>query len=375
MLHTIRTCIESALSRAERSAIDPRRFLCVDGSRGRVDGGCCLFLAPDGAEPVLVAKAARSPERQAAYRTEFENLRTLDATGLNAARRSTPRPLGMAEEGGVLVTLQSALPGRLMRSLPGRELFSRDGAGATVRRACSWQRELEQTFAPRRVTVDGALYEREVLALVRRIRRRFLLETDEIAFLTRRFEHDRRLLGLELPLTVGHGDFCAANLVVQDGGIGAFDWEHALVHRLPLYDLFFFFSSTRFPFRGLRRESSYARSLVAAFWGENHLNRLLREQLQAACSALAIPDAAVSDLFLLALLLRADRKYDTFAAAAGIADPAAGAAESEKRRAWAALAEHERDAPLLWMRAGTLLSLRHAVRYGLPAFAADPACP
>lgn len=368
MLQTIRRCVEASLSAAERDQIDLDRFLCLDVSRGRLDGCCCLFFDRGGDGPSVVAKATRAPERMAAYRLGFDNLRRLDATGFNSVRRTTPRALGCCEEHGVLVTLQSVLPGRLMRNLPARELFSPERASDTVSRVGSWSRGLEEAFVVERRTVDEATYEAEVLSLVRRFLGRYIVEPDEVEFLKRRFERERRLFGQELPFTVGHGDFCTANLVVQEAGIAAFDWEQPLTHRLPFYDLFFFFSSTRFPFRGLRRESSYSESLLEVFWGTSYLNALLRRSVAEACAAHVVPPDAVSDLFLLALLLRAERKYDVMLQAAGLAEPEPSPPEEDKRQVWRRLRGLAHDAPLFSSRDGVLVSLRHAVRRGLPAF-------
>jgi hypothetical protein len=266
------------------------------------------------------------------------------------------------------VTLQSALPGRLMRNVPARRLFGPARAAPTLDRVFSWLGDLEQTLGVHRRTVDETLYETEVLALVERFRRGYVVAPGEAALLSRRFERERRLCGLTLPFTAAHGDFCPANLVLDQGGIGAFDWEHPLDHRLPLYDLFFFFAATRFPFRGLGRESSYAASMAAVYWGDGHLSRALRERLDAACTRLAIPPDALHDLFLLALLLRADRKHETFARAAGL--PEQCAADDDKERRWRAMRDMERDAPLHWVRDGALLGLRHVVREGLPRLTA-----
>jgi Ser/Thr protein kinase RdoA (MazF antagonist) len=360
MLQHIRHRIESSLSAPEREAVDLDRFLCLDVSRGRVDGACCLFFDSRGSGPTLVAKAARSVERRAVYRLDYENLVKLDEAGLNAERETTPRPLGIGEERGVLVTLQSALPGRLMRNLPASELFSPERVTETIDRVFSWLHGFQRAFGVRRLTLDEDAYDTEVLALVRRFLGRYRVGRDEEELLNRRFEQDRRLLGLELPLIVGHGDFCVANLVLQDRGIGAFDWEHPLVHRLPLYDLFFFFSSTRFPFGGLRRESDYSRSMLEVYWGKNYLNAALGEQVGEACRTLSIPRVAVADLFLLALLLRADRKYEVFTSASGISD-------LPKERLWAELRVWERNAPLYQVRHGVLESLRKVTGSGLPS--------
>lgn len=368
MLQQIRETVDSLLAGAERDAVDLDRFLWLDLSRGRLDGYCCLFFAPDGSGPTLVAKAARADERKRTYREDDANLRALEAAGFNSTRRAAPRPLGLREERGVLVTLQSALPGRLMRNLPARRLFAPRRTGEVTDRVCSWLTGLERAFGVERREIDDALYESEVLAVVRRFLGRYLVSADEAEFLQRRFDERRGLLGRSLPFTVAHGDFCPANLVLDDAGIAAFDWEHPLEHRLPLYDLLFFFSATRFPFGGLRRESSYARSMVAVYWGDGYLSRALRRRIAETCERLAIPHDAVEDLFLLALLLRADRKYDLYRAASGLGDDAAQVTDDddEKRRRWSAMRALERDAPLHWVHDGALLGLRHVVRHGLP---------
>jgi hypothetical protein len=367
VLEQVRRCVDS-LPSEERSAIDPDLFLAIDVSRGAIDGCCCLIFDRAGGAPRVVAKATRSPARKAIWRRELDNLRALESAGLAAAGRATPLALGALEQDGVLVTVQSALPGRLMRNVPGRELFAPGRAGQTADRVVAWLDRLRTGIGVHRVRIDEGLYEREVLGLVDRVVGRYLVGPEERRWLLDRFARERRLLGLDLPLTPAHGDFCTANLVVHEEGIGAFDWEHPLVPALPLYDLFFFFSSTRFPFRGLRQESSYAESLVEAYWGASYLSAELRRSVARACEAQAIPREAAGDLFVLALLLRADRKYDAFALGAGLADasPPAPDDEGAKRALWERLAALERDAPLFWCRGGVLESLRHITRHGLP---------
>ena len=129
-------------------------------------------------------------------------------------------------------------------------------------------------------------------------------------------------------------------------------------------------SATRFPFAGLKRESSYPKSFVEMFWGNGYLSAVFRNQLARARETLCIPRESIEDLFLLSLLVRADRKYDIYVEATGIADASAPeglSSDEHKAQLWERLRPMERDAPLYWVREGVLQSLCHVARHGLPS--------
>ena len=207
------------------------------------------------------------------------------------------------------------------------------------------------------------------------IRRRYRLDADEEAFLEQRFRADRRLENADLPFMARHGDFCAANLTVEADRIGVFDWEFPLDHHLPLFDLFFFFSSVRFPYSGRRGESTHFESFQEVYWGDSYFGAATRESLRDVCRDHGIVEDAVDDLFVLAAVQVANMKYDGLIESHGLEDPArTGIERPDPRKAetWASFERPDKDAPFACIRGGVLENLRFIVRRGLPSFGANP---
>ncbi len=195
------------------------------------------------------------------------------------------------------------------------------------------------------------------------------MDRDEILFLTRRYLEKRPLLGIELPFMVRHCDFGPANIVYGPEGIGVFDWEFPLDHHLPLFDLFFFFSSLRFPFKGYRGESSYFESFISVFWGHNYLNEAMRECIKQMCAVFEIPRECVQDLFLLSLIQEANMKYQALIKGHGInEDSPIGTQMSEEKKSllWHSLWIRKKDNPFAFIRDGVFENIRFIVRNGLP---------
>jgi hypothetical protein len=365
MLDRILRGVMERLEPERRRSVDPARVVALDDSQGPRRG--CLLLLFDAASdaPVLIAKggplaAARMRGGKSIYEIEFENLQALQRMGMNDSAPGTPEPLGLWRDDELLVTLQAGLPGRLLKNVPGPELFRPDALAPTLDAVLDWWERLQRLCGVQRAEVTEGFYETRILRAVDGFRRRFALEPDEIEFLERRFLDERRLAGLELPLMAQHGDFCPANMVQQGNRIAVFDWEFPLRHRLPLFDLFHFFGSLRFPFGGPRGESTHFASFVEVFWGEGYFQRALRERLRAICAAHAVPETAVEDLFLLALIRIANLKYEALVEIFGA--PRAADAPT----AWEAAGGTDKDVPFACIRDGVFENLRHVVRAGLP---------
>jgi len=370
MLDRILRGVMERLEPERRESIDLSRVVALDDSQGPRQG--CLLLLFDGESdaPGLIAKgwplaAARMRGGKSIYEIEFENLQALQRIGMNEAAANTPDPLGLWRDGDLLVTLQSGLPGQLLKNVPGRTLFGADALDATLSAVFDWWEQLQRLFGVQRVRVTEGFYETRILRPVDDFRQRFSLERDEVDFLQRRFLDERRLAGLELPLMAQHGDFCPANMVRQGGRVAVFDWEFPLRHRLPLFDLFHFFGSVRFPFGGPRGESTHFASFIELFWGEGYFQRALRKRLRAVCAAHGVPSQGVADLFLLALIRIANLKYEALVEIHGTPEV------TDEKPAWEAAGGTAKDVPFAHIRDGVFENLRHVVRVGLPPFLRD----
>jgi hypothetical protein len=369
MLNLVQDHVGRFLRRQGRSDVRMDRVVCLDVTNRLIDGTCYLLGDADRF-PQVVAKVARTPQGQAVFETEFETLRDLQRIGMNESRQTTPEPLDLHREGDTLITLQSALPGTLMKNMPGSSLFSVSRADESIALVTTWWGEFQRRFGQKRLVVTEERYESEVLAHVRRFKNRFLLGTEERELLSRRFERERPLLGTELPFMARHGDFCTANMVLQDAGVGVFDWEFRLSHQTPLFDLLFFFSSVRYPYAGYRGESGHFDSFVEVYWGDSYFSRAAHKALLLACSTFGVPVDTLPDLLLLSLLQVANMKYDAFVAShrSGFHDLTdEEASEDEKARRFDSFRDADKDAPFACIRQGRLMSLEVFCERGFPS--------
>jgi len=367
MLDLVERCLASAGISGLPERLDPERIVCLDASNGRIDGQCFLLFAVDSETPLLVAKTARSPVGMQIFRTEYATLEKLHEIGMNDERMTTPVPMGIWSDGELLVALQSALGGTLLKNVPGKELFSESAAGHTLDDVLAWWRRLQHGFGVERKVLDEATYEAEIMGPIDVFRRRFIVDEAQAGFLDRRFDRERRLLGLELPFMARHGDFCAANMVHLPSGIGVFDWEWELAHELPLFDLFFFFSSVRFPYTGYRGESEHFDSFISVFWGDNYFNRAVSERLVRVCAEFDIATDALGDLLVLSLIQVANLKYEALLVARGIEEaPRERPSDEEKLRRWEAVGRPDKNVPFARIKDGALENLSYVARNGLP---------
>lgn len=371
MYSRVRRCVESYLAEQGRRDVRTDRVFYLDVTNREVDGYCYLFFAGEEPGPALVAKAAEGHAGRAVFEIEYENLRKLEGIGMNAEHRRTPEPLGRWDDDGTLVTLQSALPGALMKNVPGKALFSQSTAGATIGRVVDWWKHLQQLLGVQRHRVSEELYEHHVLEPIRLFERRYVETAEESELLDRRYRRERSLLGAELPFMVRHGDFCTANMALHGDRLGVFDWEFPLEHQIPLFDLFYFFSSTRFPHAGRRGESGHFESFASVFWEDHHLNRTMRRCIVELCEAFRIPQEAVADLLVLSLVQVANMKYEGLLAAHGAeeTDGTELVSSDVKRDRWKRFEEPDIDLPLACIQDGAFRNLALVAQRGLPDLA------
>lgn len=372
MLHAIRSAIDSLGERPRRLGIDLSRSVVLDHSEGHTEGVLQLIFSRDSDLPVWVAKAAprdrvRIRGGVPIYRVEYLTLEALEASGFSRDRRRAPEPLGIWDDDGVLVTLQSALPGVLVKNLPGREVFSTERARARIGAVVSWWNRLQECAGVRRVTIDGPAWERLVRLPLVRFSERFRTDDAERAFLAERLLERRALLGREIPLMVRHGDFCTANMTLADERVAVFDWEFPLAHALPFFDLFHFFASLRYPFSGPRGESGHFESFREVFWGRNEMNTILRETLAHACRAHGLAPELLPDLFLLTLVEVANLKYEGLVERYG--DDVASAPRDGG--GWERAGGRDKDAPASAISGGTFRNTRFVSQNGLPTLVPD----
>jgi hypothetical protein len=341
------------------------RVLSFDATNRLIDGACYLFFGEDERHPALVAKAARTTSGKAVFDTEYRNLEILSRKGMNSGWSRVPTALGRWEVGDVLITLQSALEGSLMGNVPAASLFGPDVLDVSLGGVFHWWLHFQRCLGTRAVRLVGDVYESEVLGPIERFRNRYVLDRDELAFLERRFERERALEGAELPFMVRHGDFCPANAVLGEQGVGIFDWEFPLRHKVPLFDLFFFFASLRFPYRGWKGESSHLDSFAAVYWEDSYFRTAARNRLREACERFGVPRETLPDLLVLALIDVANMKYDGLLESHGLAE-IERATDDQKRARWRSFDRPDRDAPFACTRNCIFENFGIVARRGAP---------
>jgi hypothetical protein len=368
VLSLVRGYVETQLAEQGSPHRLSDRIVAFDASNRLIDGVCYLFFCDDDDVPAIVGKAARTEIGKAIFDTEYDNLEALQAAGVNATRPAVPAPLGRWLDGETLITLQSALPGALMMNIRGSSLFDKAAVDESMDQVFGWWSHFQKCFGVRRTVLTDAAYETHVLRPIEVFRRRFVLDDEELEFLERRYERDRVLHGAELPLMARHGDFCTANMALGRGGIGVFDWEFPLDHRIPLFDLFFFIASVRFPFTGVMGESSHFESFLSVFWRESFFRAAVRDRLHQVCEIFGVPRARLADLLVLSLIDVANMKYDGLLQSHGAVDPPHGSPNEVKRAHWHAFERPDLDAPFACIHDGVFENLRLIVRRGLPEF-------
>jgi len=363
MIEIVHECLASILAERGGPKYEPGRTLLINSTHGVIDGCCYLVFGRGTAAPEYIVKSARTTAGQEIFRIDYENLQRLQREGINTERVCTPEPIGLWERGGLLLTAQSALPGKLLANLPPDRVFAAETIGRTLDGVFEWWRRFHRVMGVRRGPVTADLYEREVLGPVSRYRARFLLVPEEEKLLERRLVLERRLLDRELPLMVLHGDFVAANMMLASGGIGVFDWEFPLDHQLPLFDLFVFFGSFRFPRTDGGEDSHYSR-FQSIYWGREGVSAVVQDRIRSVCDEFDLPRDLLGDLFLLALVRQANMKYEAMLTANALSEDFG---ETKDDR-WRLLQYPEMNTPLAYIHDGAYENVRHVADRGLPAF-------
>ena len=365
MIEIVHECLANTLAERGGQPYEPGRTLLINSTHGVIDGCCYLVFGRNTATPKYIVKSARTEAGKEIYGIEYRNLQLLQREGMNAERANTPEPIGMWERNGMLITAQSALPGKLLANLPSDGVFAADTIDRTLDSLFEWWRRFHGKLGVQRVSVTAEVYEKEVLGLLSRYRARFLPGTAEEGLLDRRLERERRLLDRELPFMALHGDFVAANMMLDPSGISVFDWEFPLVHQLPLFDLFVFFGSFRFP-RTEGGEDSHFSRFQSVYWGHGAVSTAVQGRLLATCDEFGLARELLGDLFLLALLRQANMKYDAMLTANGLTEES----RATKEDGWQLLHHPDMNTPLARIHDGVYENIRYVADQGLPSFVA-----
>jgi hypothetical protein len=243
------------------------RQLLVAGQGDDYSRATFLLFEPGADEPSWALKFARLPVHLRSFEREQRGLELArEAGGVVAAR--APRWLGSFEAEGLQCTLESAARGKplvaVLRSSPDRA-----GNQQTVERVCAW-------------LVDVARATRKGPETLQDERRRLGEEVLPAWGL------DASLVDAvqELPAVLQHNDVGSWNVVVGGDAFTVLDWEEAVRHGLPLWDLFYFLVDATAHLDGAPDRAEHFEQL---FLGEAPSSGLLFRWTRTMVDALELP--------------------------------------------------------------------------------------
>jgi aminoglycoside phosphotransferase (APT) family kinase protein len=224
-----------------------QRWLVMNGGIGAESKLGCLMWAENGSQPNFVVKFARYPIYNGRLEDEYLALQTMQRLTPGGL---VPTPLLAFHLNDLFVTVETALPGRLLRLYlrehPHRHRQTLRGFEPLVR----WLMELHRHSA--RPAADAEMRAFVLEPLEASVKELGDFSTQEVNSVDRLYSLAKELLiRRPLPIVFNHSDLTATNLLVgEDGALsGIIDWEFA-APGLPLLDLFYFLASYGYEARG-----------------------------------------------------------------------------------------------------------------------------
>lgn len=268
----------------EHGLAEDVRPLLLAGQGDDYSRATFLLFQPRAREPSWALKFARLPVRLGSFERERMGLELVREAGGVVAEHA-PRWLASLEAEGLQCTLETAARGKpllaLLRSSP-----SRPEKLQAIGRVCAWliKVALSTQAGP------GALQEE---------RRR--LADDVLPH----WEVDRRLAGdvLEVPAVLVHNDLGSWNVVSAGDDFTVLDWEDAIRHGLPLWDLLYFLAdATSHLDVGEAAPEKQAEHFERLFLGRAQSSDLLFRWVRAYVDALGLSPEAVGPVATLCWL-------------------------------------------------------------------------
>lgn len=247
------------------------------GASDLLSRGVLHVLAPGNAAPGWVVKFARVPGASAAFDRDERGFAVATAAGPVVAAHA-PRLLGRFEAGGVPASVETAAPGERLVSLLESTDPRRDKVAA-IDAIAGWLVE-----AARATAVPGTLGPE--------------LERLRVAVLPRWPAPEGLLTGLDaLPGVLVHNDLGSWNLLVSGAGFTAVDWEGAVRHGLPLWDLVYFLAHAMIVLERVAADAAPA-AIADLFAGRSPGSPHALAWVRRMVEALAIPRELVGPLAL-----------------------------------------------------------------------------
>ena len=268
----------------EHGLSDDVRPLLLAGQGDDYSRATFLLFEPRANEPSWALKFARLPVRLGSFERERMGLELVREAGGVVAERA-PRWLASFEAEGLQCTLETAARGKpllaLLRSSP-----SRPEKLQAIGRICAW-------------LIDAALTTQAGPGALHEERRR--LTDDVLPY----WEVDRRLADElpDVPAVLVHSDLGSWNVVSAGDDFTVLDWEDAIRHGLPLWDLLYFLADATAHLDGSgTAPEAQTEHFERLFLGKAQSSDLLFRWVRAYVDALALSPEAVGPLATLCWL-------------------------------------------------------------------------
>ena len=188
--------------------------------------GKSIFIVFYNDDPFLLVKVSRRDSAKRFMRNEADVVKRLISVFPERWAGSIPVVLARGDYGGWLVLVEEFVKGRLL---------SRDSSDRRLAVGLRWLEIFYRTTA-RRVTVKGAVLERNFLGPLREYERCF----GESSAVDRAVDSlISEFKGRDLSLTARHGDFWSGNIINRKPPL-VVDWDFGSFDELPFFDYFYY---------------------------------------------------------------------------------------------------------------------------------------
>lgn len=266
------------------------RPLLLAGQGDEYSRAAFLLFEPGAQQPGWALKFARLPVRLSAFERERAGLALARSVG-GAVAAHAPRWLGAFEADGLQCTLETAARGK-----PLLALLRISSSEQAVELVCDWLLEVARATRAAPETLGSERHRLSELdpGVV-----------DELP---------------PVPAVLQHNDVGSWNVLVDGDGFTVLDWEDAVAHGLPLWDLLYFLADAAAELDGATG-ASRVDHFERLFLGEARSSPLLFRWIRAQVEELEIPPDAVGAIATLCWL---HHGRSGEARAEGTSDPDAG---------------------------------------------------
>lgn len=249
-----------------------------------------FFLFPEGQkQPTILVKMVRNSQYNGRLEREEQGLTFLHQSDFTH-KSTIPRILFSGYHGNLKIVAESVHDGR-----PFDKMSSLDENCPYAHDVVDWLISLAQST---RMTISGA----ELVDLLNPLYEQFINiyqpYEEQKTFLKNQLE--RLKDSPEIPLVFRHGDPGIHNFLITDEDTVAFlDWENAEQHSMPLWDLFYFFSSYCFTVGQVKDDLTKLEAYRQYFFNETRLFDFVRTSIKNYADEVGVDSDLLVPLYYL----------------------------------------------------------------------------